>query len=206
MTLEGLMDTIKNVYARTSPGPLQDRAWRVINANVARDMRSYLRSNPTASRIDYDFHVVVDSDGRSEYNSRTLEEANSAFVRLLGGSRPENTLQVSIHVYRRGSGRVVVDVTSRRNSPDLLTIGRSSSASPSGERVRDEGSRAVVRPGADMGRLASLSGGGAGGARPATASANPAAGRARIASAGSGRGGAAGTRQATGQVPEQPAR
>lgn len=202
MTLEGLMDTIKNVYARTSPGPLQDRAWRVINANVARDMRSYLRSNPTASRIDYDFHVVVDSDGRSEYNSRTLEEANSAFARLLGGSRPENTLQVSIHVYRRGSGRVIVDVTSRRNSPDLLTIGRSSSTSPSGERVRDEGSRAVVRPGADMGRLASLSGG----ARPATASGTPAAGRAHIASAGSARGGAAGTRQATGQVPEQPAR
>ncbi len=200
MTVEELMNAIKHVYSRTMPGPLRERAWRVILEHVARDLHSYLRSNPTASRIDYTFHVVVDSDGHTAYNGRTLEAANNAFLRLLTGSEPEQTLQVSIHVYRRGErGRVIVDVSSTRNSEGLTSRGSGSNWGRDGHHV-EGGGRAALRPGSDLSRMSSLSG--TGGTRPAGASGSPASGRPRIASAGSGRG-VARTRQATAQMPEQ---
>jgi hypothetical protein len=75
-----------------------------------------------------------------------------------------------VTVRRTGSGRPVVNVTARRRNDMLLAIGRATSAEPRGERVRDEGSRARVREGSDLSRLASLSGGGSTlGARTASA-------------------------------------
>ena len=170
MTLDGLMDAIKAVYMRVATGPLRDRAWRTLNQQLRRDLQSYLRHNPTQVRLDYSFHLVIDTDGRVEFNDRSIETARRSWVRsLTGPDVPDKSLEVSGNVERRGGGRAVIEITARVRDLSSLSIARGSSAgSARGTRARDEGSSARVREGSDLSALATLSGDTAGSARTAT--------------------------------------
>ena len=156
MTLDALMDSIKNVYMRAATGPLRDRAWRIIGERMRRELQSYLRSNPNMGRIDYRVYAIVDSNGRAEMNDRTIEEARVSWLRAVTtGSRPDEAIEITLTVRRAGPARPVVNVTVIRRNSTSLSIGRGSSA-PAG--VRTEGTRATVREGSDLTRLAELSG------------------------------------------------
>src|SRR5262245_1230927 len=104
MTLDALLDAVKTVYMRSATGPLKDRAWRLIRTHMAPELQSYLRHNPSMGRIDYTCHALVDSDGHSQFNDHSVEEARMAWLRGLGSSRPENALEVSIRIRRSPGG------------------------------------------------------------------------------------------------------
>jgi hypothetical protein len=159
MTLDGLMDEMKQVYVRAASGPLRDRGWRVVNERAGRDLQSLLRQDANLRRIDYSFYVVVDSDGGESFNARSMQAAQDSWIHSLR-SPPADSLEVSGQVRRRGTGaRATVEVTAIRRTPTSLVVARGSSRDGGGgERVREEGSRASVRGGAiDADALARLS-------------------------------------------------
>jgi hypothetical protein len=162
MTLDALLDSLKQVFSRVASGPLRDRAWNHLRAQATRDLRMLLRQNGGQQRrLNYTFYSYFDSNGAKGYGTNSRSSAEGVYARDADGrARPEEVLYVSGSITGRGAGgRAVISMTGRRSNSTVLAIRRATDDREEG--VRREGSRAVVRGSSEelARRLAELSGG-----------------------------------------------
>lgn len=156
MTLDALMDTLKQTFSRVGTGSLKAQAWTVIRVNGRNDLQRLLRQNDGDGGFEYHFYTIVDSNGTEVYNKRSLRAARTSWLDALTGTGvPDESLETTGTISRAEGQRAEVEVTSIRRTPSQLVIGRGSSASSS----RSEGAPASVRGGeVDAEALAGLSG------------------------------------------------
>lgn len=163
MTLNAVMDSLKEVFSRVATGPLRPAAWQLIRRNAQRDLQRLLQRDENLTTRSYRFHSIVDSNGGAVYNMRSRQSIQEAWLdTLTDPAVPQESLETSGTIRRRDGERAIVEVTAIRRSPTQLVTGRGSSDSEadegSGGGGRREGSRASVRGGSvDPEALAGLS-------------------------------------------------
>ena len=110
MTLNAVMDSLKEVFSRVATGPLRPAAWQLIRRNAQRDLQRLLQRDENLTTRSYRFHSIVDSNGGAVYNMRSRQSIQEAWLdTLTDPAVPQESLETSGTIRRRDGERAIVE-------------------------------------------------------------------------------------------------